>query len=436
MSSKNIRWVVVLGAFSIIGILSAQIYWIIRTYDLQERQFQYSVELALVRVAENIGEYNGSVLPTKDLINRRASNYYVVNINDVIDANILEYYLQKEFEVSALNVDFEYGIYDCASDRMLYGNYIATNEKKIDHPRTELPKYDEFNYYFGVRFPKITARIISNMLLVAIFTVILMFAISFFVYALSVILRQKRLSEMQKDFINNMTHEFKTPISTIAISSNVFIKDRHIQSDPRLKKYAVLIKEQAARLTNQVEKVLQIVKVENDSFKLNKEEININQLITSISRQYEIKLENQKGSVIVNLPKQNYTLVADLMHLENIIENMMDNAIKYADADPLILQLDFKKSQGKFELSVADNGKGISPEYHQKVFEKFFRVPTGDLHNVKGFGLGLFYVRNICNSHGWLLNMDSDVGQGTKFTISIPSFQVKPIKNIKTEKQL
>ena len=371
MSSKNIRLVVVLGAFSIIGILSAQIYWIFRTYDLQERQFQYSVELALVRVAENIGEYNGSVLPTKDLINRRASNYYVVNINDVIDANILEYYLQKEFEVSALNIDFEYGIYDCASDRMLYGNYIATDDKKIDHPRTELPKYDEFNYYFGVRFPKITARIISNMLLVIIFTVILMFAISFFVYALSVILRQKRLSEMQKDFINNMTHEFKTPISTIAISSNVFMKDRYVQDNPRLQKYATLIKEQAARLTNQVEKVLQIVKVENDSFRLNKEEIDLNQFLSNISKQYEIKLENGIGSVQVNLPEQTYQLMADPMHLENIIENLLDNSIKYADVDPLIPRIGFQENGRVFRTNYLRqrqrNLSGISPEGFRKI---------------------------------------------------------------------
>lgn len=431
MSSKNIRLVVVLGAFSIIGILSAQIYWIMRTYDLQERQFQYSVESALIRVAENIGEYNGSVLPTKDLITRQASNYYVVNINDVIDANILEYYLQKEFEVSALNTDFEYGIYDCASDRMLYGNYISSDDKQNDNPRTELPKYDEFNYYFGVRFPKITARIISNMLLVVIFSVILMFAISFFVYALSVILRQKRLSEMQKDFINNMTHEFKTPISTIAISSNVFIKDRYVQENPRLKKYATLIKEQAARLTNQVEKVLQIVKVENDSFRLNKEDIHLNELLQSIGRQYEIKIENSDGKIELILPEASYELSADRMHLENIIENLLDNSLKYADVHPLYLRLSFQRKSGFFELKVSDNGKGIPPEYHQKVFEKFFRVPTGDLHNVKGFGLGLFYVRNICSSHGWTLNMESSPSSGTTFSIAIPTSQVKAIK--KTE---
>lgn len=425
MSNRNIKLIVFLGAFAIIGILSAQIYWIWRTYDLQERQFQHSVEVALIRVAESLEIYNESSLPTKNLINKRASNYYVVNVNDVIDANILEYFLQREFAKSAINTDFEYGIYDCSSDKMVYGNYMSSGDKLIDKPTTELPKYDEFTYYFGVRFPNLTARIISTMRLVIIFTVILLVAISFFVYALSVILKQKRLSEMQKDFINNMTHEFKTPLSTIAISADVFLKNAQVSGNDRLISYARLIKDQTSRLTDQVEKVLQIVKVENDSFSLNKEIIDINLLLKEICQSYELKFEEKKGMVRIDLPDCKVMTMADPMHTANILENLIDNAIKYADVNPLLLNVKGECIDEKFLIEIKDNGKGIPPEYHHRVFDKFFRVPTGNVHDVKGFGLGLFYVRNICKQQNWIIQMNSELDKGTKFTITVPKVDLK-----------
>lgn len=425
MSNKSIKFIVFLGAISIVGILSAQIYWIIKSYDLQEKQFQHSVQVALIRVAKNIEEYNNSSLPTKNLISRRASNYYVVNINDVIDANILEFYLQKELEAAALNIDFEYGIYDCANDKMVYGNYMSYDNKAKEKPTTELPKYDEFTYYFGVRFPTVTAELISNMRLVIFFTIILLFATSFFVYALSVILKQKRLSEMQKDFINNMTHEFKTPLSTIAISSDVFLKNALIKGDERLYKYARFIKDQAKKLTGQVEKVLQIVKVENDSFRLNKEPLDIIELIETLAQSYEIKLEEIGGQLLLSQPSKQVMVKADKMHTSNILGNLMDNAIKYFHEGQLVIRIYGEVQGSTYLLTIEDNGPGIPKEYHQQVFEKFFRVPTGDLHNVKGFGLGLFYVKSICDQQKWSIDMRSEEGKGTAFVIRMPVMKVQ-----------
>lgn len=425
MSNKSIKFIVFLGAISIVGILSAQIYWILKSYDLQERQFQHSVQVALIRVAKSIEEYNGSALPTKDLISRRASNYYVVNVNDVIDANILEFYLERELEAAALDLDFEYGIYDCANDKMVYGNYISSGDLNKEKPTTELPKYDEFTYYFGVRFPTITAELISNMRLVIFFTIILLFATAFFVYALSVILKQKRLSETQKDFINNMTHEFKTPLSTIAISSDVFLKHPLVKEDSRLFKYAQFIKNQAKKLTGQVENVLQIVKVENDSFRLNKELVDIIELIRGIVNSYEIKLESKNGQLQTDLPDKKVWVNADKLHTINIIGNLLDNAIKYHEGEDLIIEIRAELKGGTMVFNVEDNGPGIPKEYHQQIFEKFFRVPTGDLHNVKGFGLGLFYVKSICAQQKWSLDMKSSPDQGTTFIIQMPVIRVE-----------
>ncbi|MBK7345326.1 MAG: hypothetical protein IPJ06_20850 [Saprospiraceae bacterium] len=155
MSNRTIWRIVLFGGLSIIGILGFQTYWFLRTWDFKDQEFQQSVHIALINVAREIARYNKSELPTYDLVKKLNSNYYVVNVNDAIDAGALEYYLRKEFEAVALSTDFEYAIYDCASDRMVYGNYCTFNDKEPSNlQENTLPKYDQFLYYFGVRFPR------------------------------------------------------------------------------------------------------------------------------------------------------------------------------------------------------------------------------------------------------------------------------------------
>ena len=419
MNNKTIRQVVILGALAIIGIMAVQTYWVLKTWDIKEKEFHQTINIALLNVAKGLAEINGNVLPTNNLINQRSSNYYVVNFNDEIDANLLEYYLQKEFEALALATDFEYGIYDCSSDKIMYGNYVSLSnaEKKIN-VKEDLPKYEGLDYYFGVRFPNKTGYVIGSMHIVAVFTILLISTVLFFVYAMFIILRQKRLSEMQKDFINNMTHEFKTPISTIKISSDVFLKDEQVQSDKRLHRYANIIKEQNQRLNNQVEKVLQLARIESDSFKLNQEELNLHQLIKNVVRSNELKVFEKNGVINSHLNSATVSVNADKLHLTNILHNIIDNAIKYCRVEPEII-VKTTETEDEIILSVEDNGIGISKNQQAKVFNKFYRVPTGNVHNVKGFGLGLFYIKNICEAHGWKLNLESEPAHGTTISIHI-----------------
>ena len=223
---------------------------------------------------------------------------------------------------------------------------------------------------------------------------------------------------MQKDFINNMTHEFKTPISTIKISSEVFLKEEKIYKDDRLNKYANIIKDQNERLNSQVEKVLQIAKLEKESFKLNKEPINIHELLETMIPSMEVKVSKQQGNIQTLLDAKNPIIKADKFHLSNIIQNLIDNAIKYCHDKPEI-KIQTKAKDGKLSLIILDKGIGIKKEFQNKVFEKFFRVPTGNVHNVKGFGLGLFYIKNICDAHGWKISLDSEINKGTQISINI-----------------
>ncbi len=419
MKDYLIRRVVVLGALAIIGIIGVQSYWVMKTWDLREQDFHRSVNIVLRKVAEDLSELNGSVLPMRNLITRVSSNYYVVNMEDLIDAAQLEFFLYKAFEELAMNIDFEYAIFDCSSNEMVYGNYCSYTTNGVNGAELgKLPKLEELNYYFGVKFPTRSSYLVGQMQRTFVFTVILLLSILFFIYSIFVILRQKRLSEMQKEFINNMTHEFKTPISTIRVSSDVFLGNEMIQKNPRLFKYASIIKEQNLRLNNQVEKVLQIAKLESDSFQLKKEPVDMHALIAQILRSNELGANQLGGQLKSVLNASSWIIEADKFHTTNILHNLIDNAIKYSKGAPEIKIETFDKDN-RFQLVVEDKGIGIDKEFQNKIFDKFFRVPTGNIHNVKGFGLGLFYTRKICELHGWKLNLESEKNEGTQIKISM-----------------
>ncbi len=423
MKNSTIKRVILLGAIAVIAVLGIQTYWVLQTLDIRKKEFNQTVTTALIDVAKEIANYNGTVLPSQNLVSQRSSNYFIVNINDEIDANLLEYYLKKEFEIRALKANFEYGIYDCSSDKMVYGELITySNEGNLQGE--DLPKYGDLDYYFGVRFPDRGSDLLSSMGFILFFSAILLLTIVFFIYSMFVILRQRRMSEMQKDFINNMTHEFKTPISTIKISADVFKSHPSVKKDPRLARYAGIISEQNQRLNNQVEKVLQLARIEKNNFQLNLESVNLNELLQELIRNADPKLEELGGEINLSLPTATSFIQADETHLKNIMYNLIDNAIKYSEGPPKI-NIGLFSGDDRIAISIQDQGIGIPKDFQQKVFDKFYRIPTGNVHNVKGFGLGLFYIKNICRAHGWQIDLLSDEGAGTTLTISIKKTAAK-----------
>ncbi len=421
MPSRTIRTIIILGSLAIAGIIFIQGYWVSRTLDIQEEDFHQTATIALRKVAEAISLYNESELPKTNLIIQRSSNYYSVNVNSSIDANILEDYLFQEFEKASLNTVFEYAVYDCSSDQLVYGNVCNIDEDSKEFVRSQnLPKFNDLIYYFVVKFPERGSFIADSMRQSILFSIIALLAIAFFAYAMWVILRQKQLTELQKDFINNMTHEFKTPISSIKIASEYIHNEKSIQSNERLVKYANIIREQNERLNNQVEKVLNIARLEKDQFELKKSKIDLVEKLNSIVNNEKLLLSKSSASIKFETQLSEAYIKADELHLNNIISTMIDNGIKYNTNVPeLTIGLN-QRDENSFLLSIADNGIGIRKEMQKKIFEKFYRIPTGNLHDVKGFGLGLFYVKNITEGHGWNISVNSEKGKGTRFKIIIP----------------
>lgn len=417
MKNSTIRLVVILGAIAVAGNLLIQVYWFQKNYNRVEADFHQTVSIALLSVAKEMASIKGTILPSSGLIKRVSSNYYVVNFNDIIDASLLEYFLLREFGNLKLNISFEYAIYDCSNDEMVYGNYCdVENPEKDPASDQKLLKYDKFIYYFGVKFPNHESYLLSDMRVTVIFSAITLLAMAFFLYAVAVILRQKRMSELQRDFINNMTHEFKTPISSIRLSNNVLRENDVVKKDPRLVRYTTIIQQQSERLNEHVEKVLSIARMDDHQFVLHKEPVDLHDVIGELAQSKEPELTAKGVSLRLELNANHPVIQADKLHLSNVLYNLLDNAIKYAGENPQII-LKTDDAEKHILFSIQDNGIGISAEHQKHLFTKFFRVPTGNVHNVKGFGLGLFYVKRIVDQHKWKIHVESAEGQGTKMEI-------------------
>ena len=420
MRSNTITQVVILGVLAILGILGLQAYWIYQSWNLENKEFHERTTIALIEVAEKIAKYNNGNLPTTNLIVQESPNYYIVNIDDVIDAGVLEHYLQSTLIQHALTLDFEYAVFDCHTRQMVYGNYCNIDASEAFEPgERPMPKYDEFTYYFGVRFPSKQNFLFKEMSRIWTVTGILGVTLLFFAYAIYVILSQKRYSEMQKEFINNMTHEFKTPISSIRISSDVISKAPEISNNERLTKYVSIIRDQNQRLNKQVEQVLSLAKMEKDHFKLKKENVDLQAVIEEVRMAHSMRIESLDGKIQTQCKGDIPPIKADRGHLVNVLNNLVDNAIKYSEEKPDIL-IKLNRSKEGLDLRVKDKGRGIAADQIDKITQKFYRVPSGNIHDVKGFGLGLYYVKNICKAHGWSFDIQSQPGEGTECIIFMP----------------
>jgi two-component system, OmpR family, phosphate regulon sensor histidine kinase PhoR len=416
VSRNTLRIIIILAAVSIVGITTTQIYWVRKAFDLKENQFNRDVTAALAQVSSKILEINKTPSPANNPVTQLTSNYFVVLVNGPIDNNLLEFLLLTEFEKRRITADFEYGVFDCIDKCMVGGNYTSPGKIATHVNFTELPAWKNDGYYFGVQFPMVEATLISQMGIWGFSSIVLLIVIFFFVYTLFVILKQKRLSEIQKDFINNMTHEFKTPLSTIAISTSVLKDPSIIHTPERLLNYATIIENENQRLQQQVERVLQMARLETEDLGLKKEKHDLHQLIKEAASN---NLLTSKASITLLLEAEQTEVKVDKLHIINVIFNLLDNAIKYNLNVPAITIRTFD-SEENICMEITDNGIGISVEEQKKIFHRFYRISTGNLHDVKGFGLGLSYVKLIIESHKGKISLTSDSTHGSCFLIELP----------------
>jgi two-component system phosphate regulon sensor histidine kinase PhoR len=286
----------------------------------------------------------------------------------------------------------------------------------------EFPNIKRENYYFGVYFPYRQQLLTSQISLWFISSAVLICVIGFLGYLLFIILKQKRLSEVQKNFVNNMTHELKTPLASIQMSAIVLRDEDIIHKPHRLRSYTDIILKESSQLSAQIERVLQMAQSDKGKVVLHKETIVWQEILQTVKDSFEHLVVSKSGQILLQMPKAIITMQGDRLHLTNLISNLVDNAIKYCDKEPDII-IDVMEQQGKIVISIEDNGIGIDKKYHRHVFKKFYRVPTGNVHNVKGFGLGLNYVQSIAQLHFGKVSFSSEISKGTIFTVSFPSIR-------------
>lgn len=419
MNRKTIRIIILLATVSLIGIIATQFFWVKNAYNLEEKQFNERVSLALSNVTHKLLSINKDEAEIFNPVKQISSNYFITTINDTVHPYLLETLLKNEFIERNINVNFEYVIYDCFTDSIVFGGFISLDKSEQDQLQTKSNniKWDRDGHYFGVYFPTKLTYIINKMGIWMFSSSIILIIIIFFAYTINVILKQKRLSEIKNDFINNITHEFKTPISTISLSADVLLQPNI--SPERLKNYAKIIKDENNRLKNQVDKVLQLATLEKDKLKLDNERLNLHEIINDSIKSFELLAKQQKGKISSNLMANNFIIYGDRVHISNILYNLIDNAIKYSPNKPRI-EIATNSTEEHIEISVKDNGLGIPVESQKNIFEKFYREPTGNRHDIQGYGLGLNYVKAIVEAYKGKIKLISKVNEGSTFVIKLP----------------
>jgi two-component system phosphate regulon sensor histidine kinase PhoR len=348
---------------------------------------------------------------------------YPEQIEKRINVNLLDSLLTNELRNKGIITPFEYGIYSTSRKQMviertgLYSLDLRTKGYRfVLFPNTSFSSQNYLMVYFPNQIKYVLLKL-SWMLSASIVLIILLFLS--FSYTIATILRQKKLSELKNDFINNMTHEFKTPISTISLACEALSDKEFQKSEELTNQYINIVSEENKRLGQMAEKILQTAILEKGELKPRKEKIDVHKVITDVIRNIGIQIEIRDGSITKNLKAVESNIMGDRVHLTNIIYNLLDNANKYTPRKPQI-SVTTENIKGGIVITIADNGLGISKNHQKKIFEKLYRVPTGDIHDVKGFGLGLSYVKFMVEKHGGKITLESELNKGSKFKIFLP----------------
>ncbi len=444
MKRRSIFIAVFLGFICLVCVLLIQYIWIKKTIDVQKTEVllhQREDSLSTVRFIQKVHFSLGNVLTEISLATNDSSdrygairqvhpNLFYVEYQGDVDPIYLENTLKREFYKIQITNDFQYSLYNCFKDSVKYSYlfkftldslYENTNIM-LDYPTIQR---EGKSHYFSVYFPTFikhkinkTEDIGSPWVFLILVSVLILFYLT---YSVVIIVRQKKLSDIKTDFINNMTHELKTPIATIGLSSNTLMNDDFSKDPERLKKYASIIFRENKRLEGQVERVLNIAKMNKNSTPLKKTFFDVHDFIMEAKETFDFNLEELEGNLTLKLEANRHCIYADIVHVKNVIYNLLDNALKYKNEDRnLSLTIKTRNDKKYLIIDISDNGVGISKENMKYIFDKFYRVPTGNVHDVKGFGLGLYYVKTIIEQHKGIVRIKSEKDVGTTFSIYLP----------------
>lgn len=471
---RNSIWIIIgLMSFALLGIIFIQIFWINWFVKLNEKNFddrvytalnqvrirltddaEKPIDLKIIRksqsnwdsdIGNSLGEKYGSILNKYDRYTRQKLIFELKSLSKDFNPQELLYkikpadlgkMLREAIQNQGLDLNFDYGVFSTESQDFILINdsYVPVisnpdevsqigmlkslyNTKyKVQLFTTEFENPGHLALFFKNKTSFLWSSVMPWMVGSFLFTGLILFCFSYVIY---VNFKQKKVGEMKTDFINNMTHEFKTPIATISLASDSIKSPKIISAPEKVSRFVNIIKQENARMLSQVEKVLQMAQIEKQDFQLNISEVNILDILNQVIANTELKIKARDGSFEADLNIQNPIFHLDGTHISNILHNLLDNANKYSPNAPEI-ELEAKDTEHGLFVSVKDHGIGIKKDDLKYIFDKFYRVHTGNLHDVKGFGLGLSYVKIMTEAHRGKVTVESKLNEGSTFHLFLP----------------
>ena len=434
--------IVILISLSLFGLILMQISWLQNLVEVTRNQFENNYNEAGTQVARELSKrvYTGQMLrlPRRGGLTFSSDFHLHVlkppTVEEKFSLQEIHTKIRNAFDRTNLKeIKFEFGITNTNDDyEMLSPGYETAFWDTLNNRRLYCPIIPENNVDIEgmssfeklvIVVPNFEKQIWESLRWVLAGAVLFMLVIiaAFYVTVKS-LLNQKKLSEIKSDFINNMTHEFKTPLATISLAVDA-LRNEKVQADKEKAKYfSNIIKEENVRMNKHVETILQAALMEKQELQLNLTTMHVHDTIHEVLDNYELQLKEKEGEIKLLLNAQNDTVHADEVHFTNLISNLIDNAIKYSKEKPRII-ISTHSTRNHLLMRVEDNGIGMSKESVKRIFEKFYRAHTGNLHNVKGFGLGMTYVKTVIDAHKGKIRVDSTLGKGTTFAVEMPLYK-------------
>ncbi len=415
MKATTFRFILLFGGICISCTFGLQLYWLHQAFNFQQEHFERQVTLALKETAEKIWQDNRTNFPITNPVQKQSSNYFTVNVNDLIQIEVLEQYLKQAFYKRNIHLDFEYIVYDCQYNQLVYGNFIHTNDAQKAQISKPIPLTE--NYFFGVYFPSVTPQIIEDMTIWFWSTFILILVVAFFGYSLFAIYKQRRLSVLQKEFVNNMMHEFKTPLSTIKLATEA------LQSTPQgnTDQYTQLLDESVGKLQDQLHIIFQHITSQNSYIPLNFNTIHLKNAILQTRALFLETHQNGKMKPQIELHgfDEESTISVDAFHFSQIVFNLFENAVKYCDKQPKIIVTYCVKVHWHV-IQIKDNGIGMNRNTQKNIFKPYFRAAGLHTNPSKSWGLGMSYVLKIMKAHKGKIYVISAPNKGTTIELFFP----------------
>ncbi len=431
--------IIVLISLSLIGIILIQINWFKNQLLIQQERFIDRVDKAGLDVAEDLSKHVmsggmkfGARRPGFQLLPNDLSFSIsrMPTISDRYTIGDIQSKLVKAFNKEGLeNLRFEFAVTSNSDDFVLEMQSEHFDKESADttHFRRRVIPISNSNFdgllaneHLFIIIPDFKSQVWQSLTWMIVFSVLFtVIIIAAFYITVRTMLNQKKMSEIKSDFINNMTHEFKTPLATISLAVDALKNDKVINDKTKWQYFNNIIKDENKRMNKHVETILQAALMEKQEFRLNLVPVHIHEILAQITDNYQLQLQEKNGKIELLLNAANDTVTVDEVHFTNILSNLIDNAIKYSKEN-LVVKLVTHRTAKHFIIQVQDNGIGMSKETVKRIFEKFYRAHTGNIHNVKGFGLGMSYVKSVIDAHKGKIRVESTLGKGSTFTLEIP----------------